>query len=72
MFYHNRSKTSNSNLEFEKTFLAYLNEAYTNISKKALSINVLKEPFFSMKDNQSADYDEISFNINKNCFAELH
>ena len=49
-----------------------MNQANTNLFEKALSMNELKEMFFSIKVNKSTGYDEISFNITKNCFGELH
>ena len=33
-----------------------------------VSINELKEAFFSLKSNKSAGYDDINFNIVKKCF----
>ena len=38
----------------------------------SLTINEVKETFFSLKVNNSAGYDEISFNVIKNCFSELN
>ena len=32
---------------------------------------LLKDAFFSLNINKSAENDEISFNVKKNCFAEL-
>ena len=37
-----------------------------------LSINELKDAFFSLKINKSPGYDEISFNGVKKCFVELY
>ena len=38
----------------------------------SLTINKVKEAFFSLKINKSPGYDEISFNVVKNCFSELN
>ena len=37
-----------------------------------LSINELKDTFFSLKINKSPGYEEISFNVFKKCFGELY
>ena len=37
-----------------------------------LSINELKEAFFSLKANKSPGHDEISFNVIKSCFGSLN
>ena len=42
------------------------------MESKPLSINELKDAFFSLKINKSPDYDEISFNVVKKCFGELY
>ena len=36
-----------------------------------MTINELKDAFFSLKTNKSPGYDEISFNVVKNCFGPL-
>ena len=36
-----------------------------------LSINELKDAFFSIKINKSPGHDEVSFNVIKKCFGEL-
>ena len=38
----------------------------------SLTINEVKETFFSLKINKSPGCDEISFNVIKNCFSELN
>ena len=38
--------------------------------EKAVSVNEMKEGFFSLKTNKSADYD-VNFNIVKRCFGTL-
>ena len=35
-----------------------------------LSINELKDAFFSIKINKSPGHDEVSFNVIKKCFGE--
>ena len=37
----------------------------------SLTINEVKEAFFSLKINKSPVCNEISFNVIKNCFSEL-
>ena len=41
------------------------------MSEKALSINVLKEAFFSMKINKNKADDKVRFNVIKNCSGKL-
>ena len=36
-----------------------------------VTVNQLKEAFYSLKTNKSATYDSISYNVVKNCFGEL-
>ena len=36
-----------------------------------MSINELKEAFFSLQTNKSPGHDEISFNVIKSCFGSL-
>ena len=38
---------------------------------KRLSMNELKDAFFSLKINKSPGYDDISFNVLKKCFSSL-
>ena len=42
------------------------------MSVDSLSINEVKEAFFSLKINKSPGYDEIDFNVIKSCFSELN
>ena len=37
-----------------------------------VSINELKDAFFSLQINKSPGYDDISFNIVRQCFASIH
>ena len=41
------------------------------IENKPISVNELREPFYSLKTNKSAGYDDISYSVVKNCFKEL-
>ena len=43
----------------------------TILPEKCLTINELKNAFFSLKIYKSAGADEIPFNVIKNCFGEL-
>ena len=38
---------------------------------KSVSINDLRDAFFSLKLNKSPGYDEISYKVVKKCFSEL-
>ena len=40
-------------------------------AESALTINELKDAFLTLKINKSPGYDEISFNVVKNCFGPL-
>ena len=42
------------------------------MSADPVTINELKETFFSLKTNKSPGYDEVSSNAIKNCFSELN
>ena len=37
---------------------------------KPITVNELKEAFYSLKTNKSAGYDDISYSVVKNCFEE--
>ena len=41
------------------------------MESQPLSINELKDPFFSLKINKSPGHDGVSFNVIKECFGEL-
>ena len=43
----------------------------SELENKKVTINELKESFFSLKINKSAGFDDISYNVVKNCFGEL-
>ena len=42
------------------------------MEKNSLSINELKEAFFSLKTNKSPGYDDRNFNVVKKCFGEIN
>ena len=54
------------------TFDNYLKTFNANQPEHNLTVNELKDAFFSLKLNKSAGYDEISFNVIKTCFGSLH
>ena len=54
------------------TFDNYLKTFNANQPEHNLTVNELKDAFFSLKLNKSPGYDEISFNVIKTCFGSLH
>ena len=54
-----------------KTFETYLQKWNTIQPKNPLTINELKDAFFSLQTNKSPGHDGISFNVIKNCFGLL-
>ena len=54
-----------------RSFESYVQNTNETIKEEPITINELKDVFFSLKINKSAGYDEISFNVIKNCFGEL-
>ena len=54
-----------------KTFETYINKVSVIMNSKPLSINELKDAFFSLKINKSSVVDDSSFNIIKMCFGVL-
>ena len=48
----------------------YIKKVDTTMPTDSLTINEVKEAFFSLKINKSPGYDETSFNVIKNCFNE--
>ena len=52
-------------------FRSYIKERESVQSECDLTVNELKEAFFSLKINKSSGYDGISFNVVKNCFGLL-
>ena len=53
------------------TFESYINKLDSIMKTKQLSMNELKDAFFSLKINKSPGYDDISFNVLKKCFSSL-
>ena len=56
----------------QKIFVHQLNVLISTLRNMAFSVNEFKDAFFSLKINKSAGYDDISFNVVKNCFGVLH
>ena len=55
-----------------RPFESYIKKVDTTMPTDSLTINQVKEAFFSLKINISPGCDEISFNVIKNCFSELN
>ena len=55
-----------------KSFNEYIKKHDTTQPEKVISVNELKDAFFSLKINKSTGYDDISFNVVKKCFGVLH
>ena len=55
-----------------KHFHEYLKEYQTCQPENVISVNELKDAFFSLKINKSPGYGEISFNVVKKCFGVLY
>ena len=53
-----------------KPFDSYINKVNTIMESQPLSINELKDAFFSLKINRSPCHDGVSFNVKK-CFDEF-
>ena len=53
------------------TFESYISKPDSIMKTKQLSMNELKDDFFSLKINNSLGYDDISFNVLKKCFGSL-
>ena len=54
-----------------KTFDVYLKKVDVLQPEYPLSINELKDAFFSLQTNKSSGHDEISFDVIKSCFGSL-
>ena len=50
---------------------SYVQNTNETIKEESITINELKDTFFSLKINKNAGYAEISFNVIKNCYDEL-
>ena len=55
-----------------RPFESYVKKVDATMSTDSLTINEVKEAFFSLKINKSLGCDEISFNDIKNSFSELN
>ena len=65
------SKLASKIQNASRTFESYINKPDSIMKTKQLSMNELKDAFFSLKINKSPGYDDISFNVVKKCFSSL-
>ena len=65
------SKLASKILNASTTFESYINKPDSIMKTKQLSINALKDVFFSLKINKGPGYHDISFNVLKKCFSSL-
>ena len=71
-FFTNVGKNLASKIPNASTpFKYFVNKSYFAIETKALSMNELKDAFYSLESNKSPGYDGISYNVIKNCFDSL-
>ena len=54
-----------------KRLESYMSKVNSEMENKPITVNELKEAFYSLKTNKSTGYDDISYNVVKNCFGEL-
>ena len=52
-------------------FKYFVNKSDFVMETKPLSMNELKDAFYSLKRNKSPGYDDISYNVSKKCFGSL-
>ena len=57
--------------QMHKPFNSYKTKVNTSMESQPLSINELKDVFFSLNINKSAGHEVVSFNVMKKCFDEL-
>ena len=57
--------------ERKNTFETYLVKTSTSMQHKSVSINELRDTYFSLKLSKSPGYDEINSNVVKKCFSQL-
>ena len=57
--------------ESKNTFESYLFKTSATMQHNSVSINELRDAFFSLKLSKSPGYDEINFNVVKKCFSKL-
>ena len=53
------------------SFKSFFRSVNTTLPSQSLSINELKDAFFSLKTNKSSGADKINFNLIKHCFEKL-
>ena len=61
------SKIPNASTPFEY----FVNKSDFVMETKPLSMNELKDAFYSLKSNKSPGYDDVSYNVIKKCFGSL-
>ena len=66
-----RTDLANKIPNASKPFDSYITKANISMKSQLLSINELKDAFFSLKINKSPGHDGVSFNVIKKCFGEL-
>ena len=66
-----RSKLASKIPNASTTFKSCINKPDSIMETKKFLMNELKDPFFFLKINKSAGYDDISFNVLKKCFSNL-
>ena len=64
---HLASKIPNASTPFEY----FVNKSDFVIETKPLSMNELKDAFYSLRSNKSPGYDDIIYNVIKKCFGSL-
>ena len=57
--------------ESSLNFASFIEKCNSTQAESTLTVNELKEAFFSLKINKSPGYDDISFNVVRNCFGPL-
>ena len=62
------SKIPNTSFLFEY----FINQSDFVMETKALSMNELKNAFYSLKSDRNSGYDNISYNVVKNFFNSLY
>ena len=68
-FFANIGKNLASKIPNVSTLLKYFVDKSDFV--KPLSMNKLKDAFYSLKSNKSPGYDDISYNVIKKCFGSL-
>ena len=54
-----------------RSFESYVPKSNTIIPTRPVSVNELKNDFFSIKTNNCPEYDEVNFNAIRSCFDEF-